>query len=52
MRHKKSQLPELRERIKKLAQSGFSYAEIAKIVKLKSAQLVCYHFRKIRPQAK
>lgn len=39
---------ELKRKIDKLVQQGFSYGEIAPIVKLKSKQAVAYNFKQYR----
>lgn len=36
------------EKVNKLAQNGFSYADIARMLRLKSRQLARYHFLKYR----
>jgi len=54
MRRRKHETKELRERIAKLYDdsNGFSFAEIADIVKLKSRQLVRYHYLKYKAAGK
>ena len=49
-RLKKSQVIAIRERINKFVKEGFSFEEIADIVKLNSRQLVAYHFEKYRKE--
>lgn len=49
-RLKKSQVIAIRERINKFVKEGFSFEEIADIVKLNSRQLVAYHFKKSRKE--
>jgi len=48
MRKTKKQVRQLREEINKLVQAGYSFNEIAKMLKLKSHQIVSYHFRQFR----
>jgi len=48
MRRTKKQIRQLREEINRLAQVGYSFNEIAKLLKLKSHQLANYHFLQYR----
>ena len=46
-RRTKHEVKNLQEKINKLVREGFSYSEIAEILKMKKGkQLVAYHFRK------
>lgn len=45
---RKTQARDIKEKINKLVGQRFSYSEIADILKLKSRQLVNYHFKQYR----
>ena len=47
-RGRKSKIPNVGAEVNKLAQAGYSFTAIAKMLGLKSKQLALYHFNQFR----